>query len=99
MDTNHKHLYVCTDCQKETQLGYEDYEFECECGSRNYYHTEIIICPHCGEEVCLNSFNIINECDCGAIFNNFGQELDNPNNWDTADYYGTFGPLNGPDEY
>ena len=70
----------------------DEYVYECpECGCERISKWLYGICENCGEEIPLGSFT--NECDCGALYNNFGQRLADPEEWDAEDRYACIGPL------
>lgn len=86
----------CHNCGYEET--YEDCKrpFECpQCGSENLHGTRKITCENCGKDVYLTSNT--NECECGVLYNGFGQQLRDPEEWDEEDRYGTFGPQNYED--
>ena len=89
--------YWCEDCEHEVDRA-SDYETVCSrCGSHNILKRKYIICPECGDEVNLSSNT--NECwECGTLYNAFGQELANPNEWSDEDFYDYFGPQSEVDE-
>lgn len=74
-------------------------------------HHELYECPRCEAPLVRSKFTVCecgttvyldgdpNQCEgCGQYYNGFGQPLQDPEYWDPDDYYGTFGPLNDPNE-
>ena len=87
--------FYCNHCGFDRNYESEyDAPYVCpECDSDNTVRSRTGICEECGREVDLRGFT--NECVCGALYNNSGQRLADPSEWDDDDRYDCFGPQNG----
>ena len=72
----------CRSCEHEIRTEHREYECP-KCGSGDVCNNSFITCD-CGTTVYLDRFT--NQCDgCGKLYNNFGQELAPPEEWDPED--------------
>lgn len=87
----------CRNCGWELDTDHRVYECP-NCEGHNIWHRDHFTCD-CGEEIYLEGRGSVHECEsCGKFYNDFGQELAPVDQWDEEDRYGTFGPLNGPND-